>query len=169
MFNPDQDRLSAFEERLRSWQPSPGGLDRDRMLFEAGRAEAQGSTRTGASPRLWRFATAAAVLLTSGLGWAWQNERSQRRALELTVARLAPPHAAPLDPASELMAERQEKNSGVDPTSYLALVRQVKRLEPGAFLEPSRDEPRTVQKIRASNPSRTAPLRPRDFDRVIEL
>ena len=81
MFNPDQDHLSSLEERLRSWVPSAGGLDRDRMLFEAGRAGAQGPIQAVGSASSWRYATAAAVLLASGLGLAWYNERSQRRAL----------------------------------------------------------------------------------------
>ena len=111
MFNPDQDHLSSLEERLRSWVPSPGGLDRDRMLFEAGRAEVQGPIQAGTSARLWKYATAAAVLLASGLGMAWHNERSQRRALELTFARLAPPPPAPFVSTPELITERQEKEA----------------------------------------------------------
>ena len=113
MFNPDQDPVSSLEERLRSWVPSAGGLDRDRMLFEAGRAAAQRPIASaGTSTRLWKLATAAAVLLASGLGLAWHNERSQRRALELTFARPAPPPPAPLVTSTpELIAERREKGA----------------------------------------------------------
>ena len=167
MFNPDEDHLSSLEERLRSWVPSPGGLDRDRMLFEAGRAEVQGPIQAGTSARLWKYATAVAVLLASGLGMAWHYERSQRRALELTFARLAPPPAVVSTP--ELIAERQEKERVVDPTSYLALVRQVNRLEDAANFEPHRTAPGTVPSVRAADPPRAAPLRPHDWDRVISL
>jgi hypothetical protein len=167
MFNPDQDHLSSLEERLRSWVPSPGGLDRDRMLFEAGRAEVQGPIQTGTSGRLWKYATAASVLLASGLGIAWHNERSQRRALELTFARLAPPPALVSTP--DLMTERQEEETNVDPSSYLALVRQMNRLEDAADLEPHRTASGTVPSVRAADPPQTAPLRPHDFDRVISL
>lgn len=169
MFNPDEDPLSSLEERLSSWMPSAGGLDRDRMLFEAGRAEVQRSLRAGISARLWKYATAAAVLLALGLGMAWHNERSQRRALELTFARLAPPPPAPLVSTPELMTERQGKEAALDPTSYLALVRQLKRLEDATNLEPQRIAPGTVQKVRAADPPQTTPLRPRDWDRVITL
>jgi hypothetical protein len=169
MFNPDQDHLSSLEKRLRSWVPSAGSLDRDRMLFEAGRAEVQGPIQAGTSARLWKYATAAAVLLASGLGMAWHTERSQRRALELTFARLAPPPPAPLVATPELIAERQEKERAVDPTSYLALVRQVNRLEDATDLEPHRTAPGTVPSVRAADPPRAAPLRPRDWDRVISL
>ena len=120
MFNPDEDELSSLEARLRSWVPSPGSLDHDRMLFEAGRAEVQRPIQAGTRANLWKFATAAAVLLASGLGMAWHNERSQRRALELTIARLAAPPSVPLTPTPELIAKRQEKEPAVDPTSYLA-------------------------------------------------
>jgi len=140
MFNPDQDPLSSLEERLRSWVPAAGGLDRDRMLFEAGRADVQGTVPAGTVARLWRYATAAAVMLASGLGMAWQNERSQRRVLELSSARLAPP--APLLSTPELITERQEKAAPVDPMSYLGLVRQVKCLEDAASLEPHLAPPR---------------------------
>src|SRR4029077_18348169 len=87
MFNPDQNPVSPFEERLRSWVPSARGLDRDRMLFEAGRAQGQESLRARTSARLWKLATAAALLLASGLGMAWHSERSQRRDLELAQTR----------------------------------------------------------------------------------
>ncbi len=169
MFNADEDQLSPLEERLRSWVPSPGTLDRDRMLFEAGRAEVQGPIQAETSARSWKYATAAAVLLASGLGMAWHNERSQRRALELTFARLAPPPPAPFVATPELMTERQEKQAAIDPTSYLALVRQVNRLEDASDLEPERTAPGTVPSVRAADLPQTAPLRPRDWDRVIAL
>jgi len=169
MFNPDEDHFSSLEERLRSWVPSAGRLDRDRMLFEAGRAEVQGPIQAGTRANLWKFATAAAVLLASGLGMVWHNERSQRRVLELTFARLAPPPPAPLVATTELMTERREKEAAVDPTSYLALVRQLKRLEDATNLEPQRTAPGTVPRVRAADPPQTAPLRPRDWDRVISL
>ncbi len=169
MFNPDQDHLSSLEERLRSWVPSAGRLDRDRMLFEAGRAQVKGPIQAGTRATLWKYATAAAVLLASGLGMAWHNERSQRRALELTVATLAPPPPAPFVATPELMTERQEKEAAIDPTSYLALVQQLKHLEDATNLEPQRTAPGTVPSVRAADPPQTAPLRPRDWDRVISL
>jgi hypothetical protein len=169
MFNPDLDPLSSLEERLRSWVPSPGGLDRDRMLFEAGRAEVLGPIPAGNSARLWKYATAAALLLASGLGMAWQIERSQRRALELTFARLAPPSPAPFVATPEFMTKRHEKAAAIDPTSYLALLQQVNRLEDAADLKPHRTAPGTVPSVRAADLPQTTPLRPRDWDRVISL
>jgi hypothetical protein len=167
MLNSDEEHLSSLEERLRSWVPSPVGLDRDRMLFAAGQAEVLGSIPARSRARLWKFATAAAVLLASGLGMAWHNERSQRRALELTFARLAPPPALVSKP--ELMTERQKNEAAFDPASYIALVRQVNRPEDAADLEPHRTAKSTVPSVRATDPPQTAPLRPRDWDRVISL
>ncbi len=169
MFNPDEDQLSSLEERLRSWVPSACGLDRDRMLFEAGRAEVLAAMPAATWANLWKFATAAAVLLASGLGMAWHNEWSQRRALELTFAKLAPPVPAPLVATPELMTQRREEQAAVDPTSYLALVRRVNLLEDGADLEPQRTAPGTVPSVRTADPPRAAPLRPRDWDRVMSL
>ncbi len=168
MRDSDEEHLSSLEERLRSWVPSPGGLDRDRMLFEAGRAEVLGSIQARSHARLWRFATAAAVLLASALGLVWHNEHSQRRALELTIARLAP-SPAPFVATPELIAERPEKEAAVDPSSYLALVRLVNLTEDAADLEPHRTAPGTVPSVRAADSPHTSPLRPRDWDRVISL
>ena len=47
--------LSEFERRLAAWRPAVGGLDRDRMLYEAGRAAARADGRV----QSWRLATAA--------------------------------------------------------------------------------------------------------------
>jgi len=169
MFNPDEDHLSPLEERLRSWVPSADGLDRDRMLFEAGRAEVQGPIQAGSSAALWKYATAAAVLLASGLGMAWHHERSQRRTLELTIARLASPPPAPYVASPELMTKFQEKEAAIDPTSYLALVRRVNLLEDAVDREPHRTAPGAVPSVRAADQPGAAPLRPRDWDRVISL
>jgi hypothetical protein len=168
MFNHDQDPVSSLEARLRSWVPAPGRLDRDRMLFEAGRAQVHGSIQAGTRARMWKFATAAAVLLASGMGLAWHNERSQRRDLELTLASPAPPSPAPIGSTPELVAEHQQNQVAVDPMSYLALVRQVKRQEDAVVLEPRRAAP-AVPRVRAADLPQSAPLHPRDWDRVISL
>ncbi len=168
MLNFDEEHLSSLEERLRSWVPSPGGLDRDRMLFEAGRAEVLGSIQARSHARLWRFATAAAVLLASALGMVWHNEHSQRRALELTIARLAP-SPAPFVATPELIAERQENETAIDPSSYLALIRQVNRPGAAANLEPDPMARGIAPSVRDADSTQIAPLRARDWDRVISL
>jgi hypothetical protein len=167
MFNSDEDPLSTLEARLRSWVPSPCGLNRDRMFFEAGRAGAQGPIQAVGSASSWRYATAAAVLLASGLGLAWLNERGQRRAPEPTSVKAAPPSA--LVPVPNRMTDRQESEAYVDPSSYLSLVRQVNRLEDVAGFDPHATATGGVPSVRAGDSPRTAPLRPRDWDRVTAL
>ena len=68
--------LSELERRLAAWRPAAGALDRDRMLYEAGRAAARADGRV----QSWRLATAALVLLAVGLGGLLVHERSQRHA-----------------------------------------------------------------------------------------
>ena len=62
-FDHEND-LTDLERRLAAWRPAPGSLDRDRMLFEAGRAGVQIVDRT----RFWRLATAASTLVAVTLG-----------------------------------------------------------------------------------------------------
>src|SRR5689334_5344994 len=109
MFNSDQDRVSDLELRLRSWVPSAEGLDRDRMLFEAGQAAAGAAARAGGMSRWWKFAAGAAAVLAMGLGLAWHSERRQRLALQLAIARSTQPAPAPLASTSVLMAENHER------------------------------------------------------------
>ena len=51
--------LASFEEELRDLAPRPGCLDRDALLFAAGRASAKASR--------WRAATAGLVALSLGV------------------------------------------------------------------------------------------------------
>ena len=85
MLESKHDEMKAFEERLGSWVPSLGNVDRERMLFEAGRASGLQSTPWAAGSQLWRLATAATLLLSVGLGLAWQHERGRNQALEQAV------------------------------------------------------------------------------------
>src|SRR5262249_52883449 len=74
---PRPEDLSALEQRLAAWRPSPEGLDADRMLFAAGRASAAG-------PRarlLWPAAAACLALLSASLGAWLVSERGERLAL----------------------------------------------------------------------------------------
>jgi hypothetical protein len=171
MFNSDQDRLSDLEQRLRSWVPSAGGLDRDRMLFEAGQAAAGAAERARMMSRWWKFAAGAAAVLALSLGVAWRNERRERLALQLDIARSSQPAllTAPVASRSVLMAQRHVKAVAPDRWSYLTLVRQVSRIEQGESLEPPSTEPTTKEKVEPTRSLRNAPLTPRDFERVIAL
>ena len=60
---PHESPLTDVERALLTLAPAPPALDRDRLLFEAGRRSAPGR-------RLWPCATAALALLAAGLGAA---------------------------------------------------------------------------------------------------
>src|SRR5262249_43180209 len=84
--------LTALEDRLATWRPATGALDRDQMLYDAGHAAARADIRISS----WRLATATLALISIGLGGllvhqeslrarerAWlAREQSQRLALE---------------------------------------------------------------------------------------
>jgi hypothetical protein len=105
-----QDDLTDLERRLAALRPTARGLDRDRMLFEAGRASAR------AEGRIWVLSAAASALVVVGLGVALARERSRALGLERAVAATRPtsppitsPPVAPIE---------------VAPDSYLALSRR---------------------------------------------
>ena len=61
-FNHQDDLIQhELEQPLRALEPLPGGLNRDRMLFEAGRASAQAGARA-------RFVILAAATLAVSIG-----------------------------------------------------------------------------------------------------
>jgi len=169
--------MKALEHRLAAWQPAAGALDRDRMLYEAGRSAARADSHTQA----WRLTAAALLLLLIGSGglmarqrsllaqqeYLLARERSQRSALETTLAaqiRSVPPE----------IGQRPGQPFPVgpfDPTSYFVLASHHSQ----GVAEPSwpdagmpADEHRREAKPAVSLPTAT-PLRPRDLDRIFDL
>ena len=144
-----------------------GGLDRDRMLFEAGLAAARRPIGASRGVWTWRVATAAAVLVAVGLGQAWRAERTQRQVLELMLAARTP---GPAD--HELATARpapppEPSSDGIDPSSYLALARSYGFAGRSVLLGTARRSGRLRASRRDGRSS--TPLRPHDFDRVISL
>jgi hypothetical protein len=172
-----ENELRALEDRLTAWRPASGALDRDRMLYDAGRSAA----RTESHVQAWRVATAALLLLVIGsaglLTREWlvlahehellAQERAQRLALEMTLAaqnRQAPMEVLPRSPepqAAEPFA----------PTSYFVLASR-HALEGANPAWPPADTP-AVERRRESGLSdklpASKPLRPRNFDSSLEL
>ena len=124
-----EDDLKALEDRLTAWRPASGSLDRDRMLYDGGRAAGRGEGPI----RSWRMATAALLLLTIGLGGLLVHqgslldrerallaqERSRRRATETAIAaRPAAQEPSPPTPSPTLAATKFEPLS---PTSYFVM------------------------------------------------
>jgi hypothetical protein len=159
---------TGLERRLASWLPATTALDRDRMLFEAGRASALAEP----SGNAWPAAAVALALLLAGLGGLFAREHSRRVALETVLAArppvqapapvfaATPPRVAPPGPAPS--AERP------GPSSYFVLTTRLTAGEgeldfPPVFRKPSAEDP----------PGETRPrpptLRPRGFERVLDL
>ena len=108
-----RDDLTDPARQLAALRPTARGLDRDRMLFEAGRASAR------ADGRVWVLSAAASALVVVGLGVALARERSRALGLEraLIVEREVP--AATTVPTPLPIAPIE-----VAPDSYLALSRR---------------------------------------------
>jgi hypothetical protein len=169
--HPDHDPeidLSAVERRLAAWRPTAGGLDRDRMLYEAGRAAARADGRV----RSWRLATAALILMAVGLGGLLVRERSQRLALELSLALAS--QIKPQHPVGETALPTSRETAAIEPfapTSYFALTSRLGQSildmsSPGVEFEPKSHRPATGP---SDLPPQRRPLQPRDLQRVLEL
>jgi hypothetical protein len=159
----DESDLSRLERRLGDWSPSLGGLDRDRLLFEAGRADSAARDRRLVKALLtFSIATALAAF---GLGTAWrlEHDRGDRLTAELALARLEaiPPLAAPYRPTPPLAVSSEAP----DPSSYLALSR---RIANGRIDFDRPDRPTTTAGGKPSHP-RPDPLRVGDRDRLLDL
>jgi len=156
--------LNAMERRLAAWRPASGGLDRDRMLYEAGRAAARADGRV----QSWRLATAALILMVVGLGGLMMHERSQRHAMEVALAaRTRPSQSAPTVPLLSATTAIEP----FAPSSYFALTSRLAQgnpdmSSPDIELEPEPHRP-------ATSPSdllpQRRPLQPRDLQRVLDL
>ena len=111
--------LTELETALASLRPSAVALDRDRLLFEAGRA----SARTELRGRLGTVMAAVFALVAVGLGLLLARERGARMGLEATIASLdARAPSAPL----VTRAKVEDMPSGQPgPNSYLVLTRHL--------------------------------------------
>ena len=169
MLGPDQEEMKALEERLGSWVPSAGSLDRERMLFLAGRASSLDARRFVNRSRVWRLSTAAAILLAALMGLAWQHDRQRIRSLEEIILAQDSKPAGRLEIQLEPEPVPKNNNQPIDPTSYLGLVRQLKMQS----MNGGPIEFATTPASRSSGPTSSVPapepLRPRDLDRVISL
>jgi hypothetical protein len=157
--------LSDVERRLAAWRPAVGGLDRDRMRYEAGRAAARADGRV----QSWRLATAALALFAVGLGGLLMRERSQRQALETSIAIAA--RINPAQPAVEIALPASREIPTIEPSSYFALTSRLSRGNPDISSLDVDFEPKPHRP--ATGPSdpipQRRPLQPRDFQRVLDL
>lgn len=67
------ESLTGFEQKVSAWQPQSGGLDRDRMLFEAGVAAGKSATRS----KLLYVPSGIAMAAALVMGAMLQSTKSQ--------------------------------------------------------------------------------------------
>jgi hypothetical protein len=174
--NPIGPDLTALERRLSACRPSAGALDRDRMLYDAGRAAAEGYGRP------WQLATGALLLVSLGLGGVLihqqsslasdrgllANERAHRLRLETALAG----QTGAVQPASTLPSPAPPRAiEAPGPSSYLALTaRLADRWDVGGPVNGG--SPPVPQRPTADSSEgewHPAPLRPQDIQRVLDL
>jgi hypothetical protein len=121
-----EDELSDFERHLAGWQPAPGGLDADAMLFAAGQAAGQRGRGRLLGPALCLlFAVQGAGLVAWGL-----SERAQRLTL---ASRLHERAQAPSTPRATAVAVVPESFYTPSPDDYFHLRRRAEQ-DPGRWL-----------------------------------
>jgi hypothetical protein len=179
--NPDREGdLTALEQRLASWQPAAGTLDRDRMLYDAGRAAGD------ARARYWRLATAALLLVSLGLGGLTMQQRSwlgrerarltheQGRRLELETALAALSDASRASPLAAAPVVDVPPIGPPAPGSYLALTARLADGIgdgdwPGAAAIEREPAARPSGPAPAAAKWRPAPLRAQDIEHILDL
>jgi hypothetical protein len=153
---PEGD-LTDLERRLTRWRPVAEDLNRDRMLFEAGRAAGRTEFRawTGLA------SSAALALVAAGLGVLLVGERAQRQALEVRIAQRAGAATAPSlqEPTPPPIVERP-----LSPDSYLALTH---RLQTAGLDDVPRPAPDDSPASTTTAPEPT--LRVRDVGRLLKF
>ncbi len=113
-----EPELTALERRLADWRPTAGALDRDRMLYNAGRA--------AAGVRPLRLAAAALLLVSLGLGDLAVQQRSLL-GRERAVLRTSEPDASssrrPSPPGPRRHAPRRRTSRRSGPRRRAATLR----------------------------------------------
>ena len=120
--SPLDPELNEVAARLQLWTPRAVGLNRDRLLFSAGRAAAASDSQ--ASHALQRIATLGLLVASLALGGLWLRERGQGESLRLALieARQSSQRTVetPESPASRVVLVSDRP----DPASYLVLSRR---------------------------------------------
>jgi hypothetical protein len=162
--------LKAIEGKLSRLVPAGARVDRDRMMYEAGRAAERATYEPSASPSLrrrgnvwvWRgvsaFMTAASLLLGTMLVWQQQalevaqREQTQRPVPQQIVSEQQPANsaspAAPTAPDIRMAnwIALQQPGNGYLGIRYTALTRGVDAIESDDMLRGSREPAREVER-----------------------
>ena len=92
--------LQQLENELRELVPSGGGLNRDRLLFEAGRASALAESRPAASASSWQWPAAAATMTAVAASLALAlvvQQRGVETADRVRQVQVAEPREEPIE------------------------------------------------------------------------
>jgi len=144
--------LTPFEQALAALQPLPGALDRDRLMFEAGRSTV---------PRggwMWPYATAALVLICTALGGMMLLQRSSRIVERIVYIPLSPGESQSVAtnppqtvPSDEAMVARASQEDWPPQPGYLSVRQQVLRWGADALPIPpvssAAEPPLTVERL----------------------
>ncbi|MFO0909742.1 MAG: hypothetical protein U0794_15575 [Isosphaeraceae bacterium] len=96
---PDESGLTPFERSLRALEPAVALLDRDRLMFEAGRAAARPARPGFAWPAM---AAALAAIAAGEAALLWRNTQDAQPAqlVQTPAATPAPPPPATIAPSA---------------------------------------------------------------------
>ncbi len=160
--------MTDVERRLAAWRPATSSLDRDRMLYDAGRAAARADGLSGS----WRLATAAVALVAALLGGLLANERSHSLTLAASLASASGTKPQPRTGEIELPATGKTRPiEPFAPSSYFALSARFSRGNPATSspdVEFEREHYRPAGGQFELLPQER-PLQPRDQNRVLDL
>jgi hypothetical protein len=151
--------MNEPEQTLARLRPVSGGLNRDRVLFEAGRA----AGRTEARHRLLIATSASLLVALIGSGGLFVRERAHRLSLELELA--ARLNEQTSRPAGVVQPELLPP-ADISPNSYLALSRHI---QPGGLDEPSPPFGGAGPGYPIKNSAPIVPLGIRDTQRALDL
>jgi hypothetical protein len=70
------DELAAIEAALCSLTPAASGIDRDRLMFLAGKTAGNRGTRRRLAATFWPLATAASLVVAATFGVLWAADHS---------------------------------------------------------------------------------------------
>ena len=147
-----REDLAAVEAALASLNPTPCGVDRDRMMFRAGRASAEKTSPPGRRPltsRLWPCATAATTLLAVTFASLWLAGRGQpvaerhlKPSREMGVEeQQAGEHPAAVAPSTEVARDRKRFRTDYLQLRQWVLTRGLDELPQPVAVPPSDAEP----------------------------
>jgi len=150
--------LAAIEAALCSLTPTPSGIQRDRLMFLAGKTSVNraSSRRRRLTAMLWPSATAASLLAAATFGILWaasNNPKLVERAAGVSVASSPPTDDLPADTSPPSPWENRRLCRLVLEKGIDALPESSVRCVSGAPLVPREETYRSLLKQFLDNPT----------------